>query len=354
MTVTSRALHSALVAALSVWGAFAPRPAGAHALAPSLLALHERAPGSFELTFRTPLLTARGVRLEPVLPAACTSDGAAEIANDGDARVERRLLRCGRGGRSGLTGATLAVRGLEAAGTDALVHVTFFDGRTFRAVLSPGAPRWTVPERESAARVFASYLGLGVAHLFGGIDHLLFVGGLLLVVRGRRRITLALTAFTLGHSLTLALATLGWVRARPAAIELGIAASLVLVALEAAGVHEGRRSTGASYGPAPSPGPIARSPWALCAGFGLLHGLGFAGALADVGLPGDAVPLALAGFNAGIEVAQLALAVGLTVCAVAWRSVPFVGGALEPARVAAHAIGATGIYLCLDRAVALF
>jgi hydrogenase/urease accessory protein HupE len=150
-----------------------------------------------------------------------------------------------------------------------------------------------VQPASGALQVARSYLLLGVGHILGGLDHLLFVLALLLVVRGGKRILVTITAFTLAHSLTLAAATLGWVHVPGPPVEAMIALSIVFVAGE---VVQGLRG---------SPGLTARAPWLVAFSFGLLHGLGFAGALAEVGLPQTAIPVALFTFNVGVEIGQL-------------------------------------------------
>jgi hydrogenase/urease accessory protein HupE len=143
-----------------------------------------------------------------------------------------------------------------------------------------------------AAAVLSSYVRLGVLHISTGPDHLLFVLGLVLLVVGRRRLLWTITAFTVGHSVTLSLASLGLVHIPPAPIEVAIALTLLWVAIELARDRA-------------QPTWSRRFPWALAFVFGLLHGLGFAGALAQVGLPDSEIPLALFGFNVGIEIGQL-------------------------------------------------
>jgi hypothetical protein len=312
--------------------------AQAHALAPSLLELRELSPGQIDLRWKTPLIAPRGPRVEPVLPAVCTATGPPEVGADEAAVVELTTLRCPA---DGLVGKAVGARGLEGAGTNVLLHITLLDGRVLRTVLTADSPNFVVPPRQSVGAVLAAYGRLGIVHLLTGVDHVLFVGGLLLLVRGRR-LALAITSFTLGHSVTLALASLGWISLSPPLVEVAIAGSLVSVASEAA-----RAQTGAA------PGPIARAPWRLCFAFGLLHGLGFAGALTQVGLPPNAVPLALVGFNAGIEFGQLGIVSAACTAALVMRRTRGLGLARAEA-ITAHAVGMVGIYLCLDRIAALW
>jgi hypothetical protein len=305
-------------------------PAAAHRLAPSYLELHEAPDGRFAVTWRTPELVARGARIAPVLP--CAPEGELAVAREPGAWVERWHVAC----EGGLVGRELRVDGLAGSGTDTIVHVAFADGREVRAVLSAAHPVLRVPERERALDVAAAYGRLGVAHLATGVDHALLVLGLLALLRRGRPLLAAITAFTLGHSVTLAAASLGGLRLPGPPVELAIAASLV--ALAAALSKPGASS-------------LARRPALLPFGFGLLHGLGFAGTLAEAGLPSHALPLALLSFNLGIEAGQLALvALAAPVFAALARApLPRRGFVCE---LPATALGGVGVYLALDRAAA--
>jgi hypothetical protein len=308
-------------------------PAAAHRLAPSYLELREEAPEVFAVLWRTPQLVARGARLAPVLP--CDAQGAPGAELEATALVERSRLAC----PGGLVGRELRVEGLAGSGTDAIVRIAFADGREVRSVLSAARPTLRVPERESALAVATAYVRLGVEHLATGADHALFVLGLLALLRGGRPLVLAITAFTLGHSATLAAASLGGVRLPAALVEIAIAASLVALAGALARPRAG------------APSRLVRRPALLPFGFGLLHGLGFAGTLAEAGLPGHALPLALLAFNVGIELGQLAIvALAAPVVALLARApLPRRGFVCE---LPATALGGIGVYLALDRAAA--
>ena len=283
---TWRAAGGALLVLLGV------APAAAHPLAPSLLDLRETGPGRIAVLWRRPLLLPRGAHLEPVLPARCRPTAPPVDTVEETALVARWTVDCGP---TGLAGTGVAVAGLAEAGSDALVRVALTDGRTFRAVLRPDAASFVLPPAQRRTDVAAGYLALGIEHLLTGWDHLAFVLGLVLLVKGRRRLLATITAFTLGHSVTLSLAALGLVRLPPAPIEAAIALSILVLAVELA-----RRDR---------PTVLGRRPWLMAAGFGLLHGLGFAGALAQVGLPAREIPLALVSFNTGIELGQIAFVV---------------------------------------------
>jgi hypothetical protein len=355
--------------ALRSWAAFslpllalAPS-ATAHNLAPAYLELRELARGEVAVLWKLPAVMPRGARLEPRLPCPDASSPTARA--EAEAVVFTWRLACS----GALVGQRIAVRGLADSGTDAIVRIALADGRELRAILSASEPSLVVPERERAGRVLASYGWLGVEHLWTGLDHLLFVAGLTLLLGASRRLVVAITAFTAGHSATLALAALGVVHVPQRLVEIAIAATIVALALSLAR-EAATRGASASRATDPRqpavvardgraadlrPLGIARRPALLPFAFGLLHGLGFAGALGELGLPQHAIPLALFAFNAGIELGQLA-AVAL-----------LLAGAAAPLRLAtkrresprfaalAHeaattAIGTLGVFWSLERA----
>ena len=287
-----RARRALATSALSAWGALAA-PAYAHPLAPSLLELDERPGGRIELVFRTPLVRASGADLVPILPEGCRAVGSPRIERDDRAETSRTTLDCGG---APLVGRELGVAGLRESATNALVRIELADGTRAQTVIDAERPRFTVPARASRSETLRAYLALGIRHILGGLDHLLFVAGLVLLVSSARALFATVTAFTLGHAITLSCAALGFVHPPVAAVEVAIAASVFWLALELA---ERRGSP--------------RRPARMAAGFGLLHGFGFAAALSEAGLPSVDVPLALAGFNAGIELGQLAVVAALLV-----------------------------------------
>ena len=177
--------------------------------------------------------------------------------------------------------------------TDALVRVEFADGTTWTQRLTPHRPAATIPAAESSFAVAGVYLRLGVEHILTGLDHLLFVLALLIVARKGRRLLASVTAFTVAHSVTLALAALGFARVPQQPVEAVIALSIVFMAVE---IVRGRQGYA---------GITGRSPWIVAFAFGLLHGFGFAGALSEIGLPPAHIPLALLFFNLGVELGQL-------------------------------------------------
>lgn len=320
-------------------GTLAPSDADAHPLAPSLLELRETADGRFAVRWKTSAYRPTGARLAPLLPEWCARVGD-ETTHDAGTAIERRwVVDCGA---RGLTGATLGVADLDVSRTLALLRIELADGRLVRTLLDGSRPTAVVPERESRLDVARQYLELGVEHLLTGIDHLLFVLCLCLLVRERRALLWTITAFTVGHSVTLTLATLGLVSFPQSVAETAIALSIVLLAAEllredAAGASD----TSGSW--------IRRRPWSMAFAFGLLHGLGFAGALTEVGLPQSEIPMALLTFNLGIELGQLAFV--LVVLLLAALAHPLL--ARLPARavrIPAYAIGSLAAFWFWSRA----
>ncbi|HKY93094.1 MAG TPA: HupE/UreJ family protein [Nevskiaceae bacterium] len=314
----------------------APLATQAHPLAPALLDVHETAPGRYDVLWRTSVLRAAGVDVAPRFPEGCTSGAASPVeVVEGSAVVTRWSLDCGA---SGLAGRTVTIDGLRRSGINALVRVAHADAPVAEALLDAGAPAFTVPQGGAGGAVFVPYLRLGVEHLLTGVDHLLFVTGLVLLVRRPRAVAIAVTGFTLGHSVTLALAVLGLVHFDARLTEVGIALTLLVLACEIA------RPRGEG------PSALGRHPLAMACAFGLVHGLGFAGALSAIGLPPGAIGSALLAFNLGIELAQLAVvAAWLALAAVVARVSPVTS---RPGLRAlpAYSIGTLAAYFVLQRA----
>jgi hypothetical protein len=302
-----------------------------------LLELRELEPGRVEVSLKTSSLRPTGAVLEVRLPDACVRDGAVSLAAGADSLTERFSARCGA-----LEGESIGLRGLAEMRIDALLRVEFADGRLVRAVLRGTSPMHVVPHRSAPLDVARDYAWLGAEHISSGLDHLLFVFGLLLLVGGRTgRLVATITAFTVGHSVTLCLAVLGFVRVPTGLVELAIAGSVLLLAVELA------RPLAAT------PSLLRRFPWLMAGVFGLLHGLGFAASLTQAGLPAEEVPLALFAFNLGIEAGQLAF---VWLALSAWHLYRL-SRAPRPdwMRVApVYGLGTLAAYWCFERSAALF
>jgi hydrogenase/urease accessory protein HupE len=317
--------------------------ASAHEVRPAYLELRQADPETYALLFKVP---ARGDELRLALYVSLpygTQDVITPRASfEGGAHIERRIVK--RAG--GLNGQRIAIEGLSATLTDVLVRVEGLDGTTQTERLTPTTTSFMIKPAPSVGDVAITYLTLGVEHILLGFDHLLFVLALVILVRNWRRVAITVTAFTVAHSITLAAATLGFVHVPGPPVEATIALSIMLIAAEIINARRGR------------PSLTLRWPWLVAFAFGLLHGLGFANALAEVGLPQHAIPLALLFFNLGVEMGQLAFvaAVMLLASAVQWiASQRFHAAALMRASfawidaMAAYAIGVMAAYWLIER-----
>ena len=315
-------------------------PALAHRLSPAWLGLTETEPGRYDVEWKVSVPGGLADVLEPGIPDGCRVDGRVRTYAVGDARLQHGTIVCD----GGLAGREIEVRGLRSTETDVLVRIAFADGTSFTHRLVPGAPAVTVPERSGVAAVASTYLVLGIEHILLGIDHLLFVLALLLIVRGIKRLVATITAFTVAHSITLGAATLGVANVPSAPVEATIALSILFLATELA-----RRDASAES----RPDLTIRFPWLVAFAFGLLHGFGFAGALAEVGLPQHAVPLALLFFNVGVEIGQLLFVAAALGLAYLWRRAALPAPAAW-ARAAAYVIGGIAAFWTIERTAAVF
>jgi len=193
----------------------------------------------------------------------------------------------------GLSQLPISIDGLEHTFTDVLVRIAWLDGHELVHRLMPDRPHFVVSSKEHHGKISITYFNLGLEHILLGLDHLLFVLALMLLCSGWQQLLLAVTGFTLAHSITLGAATLGHISLPQAPVEVLIALSIVFVASEILAKQRGRSSL------------ATRLPWLMALTFGLLHGLGFAGALIDIGLPQTSILLALLTFNLGVEAGQL-------------------------------------------------
>ena len=332
-----RAPAASLVAALAAM--LLASPALAHRLSPAFFGLTETAPGMYAVQWKVSIAGGLASALEPKVPQGCslTGDVRTYVVNE-DVRFQHGTMSCA----GGIGGRELEVDGLELTQTDVLLRVDYLDGSASNQRLTPAEPSVVIPERPSALEVIRTYTVLGIGHILGGVDHLLFVLALLLLVRGIGRLVATVTAFTLAHSVTLAAATLGFVHVPPAPVEATIALSILFLASELARQGaDGRADL------------TARFPWLVAFSFGLLHGFGFAGALSEVGVPQKAVPLALLFFNVGVEIGQLAFIAA--VLAIGWsvRRAAIRAPAWWP-RAAAYGIGSVAAFWVVQRTAAIF
>jgi hydrogenase/urease accessory protein HupE len=288
--------------------------------------------------------------LEPQVPDGCTVANGVRTYTLEDVRLQHATLQC----PSGLAGKSFTVQGLPQTQTDVLLRVDYLDGSSSNQRLTPEAPAVTIPERPSTFEIVQTYTVLGIEHILLGVDHLLFVLALLLLVNGFARLVATVTAFTLAHSVTLGAATLGFVHVPSAPVEAIIALSILFLASELA---RRRPLAGASAATAPARDDTAnltaRFPWVVAFAFGLLHGFGFAGALSEVGVPQQAVPLALLFFNVGVELGQVMFIA--VIFALAWLvrrlAVAMPDGSR---RAVAYGIGSIAAFWAVERTIAIF
>ena len=307
-------------------------PLSAHEVRPGFLEMTETAPLDFEVLWKVPTRNGMRLRMDPLFPDGCEATSPVDAYEVPGSLVERWSVRC----TAPLVGRALRILGLEATLTDVLVRIQAVDGSTFTARLHPSSPSWTVPETPSAGELTGAYLWLGIEHILLGVDHLLFVLGLLLLVDGPMRLLKTITAFTIAHSITLAIATFGVVLLEERAVNAAIALSILFLGVEIMRGRDGHV------------GLTGRYPWAVAFAFGLLHGLGFASALTDLGLPDGDIPIALLLFNVGVEIGQLSFVFLVLALLRATRRLDVVWPRwAEP--LPAYAIGTMGAFWFIGR-----
>ena len=264
----------------------------AHPLAPGLLAIDEIADKQFQGVWKLPKKIAAQGQLQPVFPSQCQLQEVKQALAEGTGRSLRFKLNCSEH----LVGQTIGVKGMNKRGSGVLLRIKFNDGRLIHQMLDQQNNFLVVPSKQNLFEVVARYIKLGVDHLMTGVDHILFVITLALLVGWNRQLFWTITFFTIGHSITLSTTALSNISLPSYFVEAMIALSICWAATDALKPNQ--------------QGIIRSRPWLMSGSFGLLHGMGFAGALAEIGLPQQAIFPALAAFNIGIEIGQL-LVVGL-------------------------------------------
>jgi hydrogenase/urease accessory protein HupE len=302
---------------------------------PAYLELREQKLGEFSVLWKTPMLGDARLPLNPEFSGDAKALTLVTTRSPPGAAIQQWTLR-----DPTLRGQTLRIRGLEFTMTDVLVRIEFIDGTTWVQRLTGAAPSANIPMRQSGWSVAGVYLKLGIEHILLGIDHLLFVLGLLLLVTDRWMLVKTITAFTVAHSITLALATFGYVHVSAAPLNAAIALSILFVGVEVVRSWRGETSL------------ALRHPWLVAFLFGLLHGIGFASGLVSLGLPQGDIPLALLTFNIGVEIGQLLFVAGILLLERAFRLMeirwPW------PLQYApAYVLGTSGAFWTIDRIVAM-
>ncbi len=336
MIVPPSLWRSVLVAVLALL-AFVSN-AAAHEIRPAYLQIDEIGANRYKVVWRTPLLS--GMRLPITLrfPDSVRNVTTPAERDLPDSLIETRVVETMDGS---LVGKRVDFVGLQATITDVLVRVHLLDGSVTTMMVHPSQP-WaeiaTRPERTDVAKTFVVH---GVEHILFGYDHLLFVLALMFIARSWRALLLTVTAFTAAHSITLTLATLGFVHVPGPPVEAAIAFSILLLACEIIRIQNGQSSI------------TAERPWVVAFAFGLLHGLGFAGALSALALPAGDIPLALLFFNLGVEVGQLmfiTVVIGLIAVVRLARYPSWLGR--HAFTTATYAIGAVAAFWFVERVAA--
>ena len=308
--------------------------ATAHEARPAYMQVMEIAPQRYEIVWRTPVLS--GMRLPVALRFPANTRNVTEpvLRELSDSLFERRIVETS----GSLAGTRIEIVGLQATITDALVRVQMLDGTHSTTLVRPSKPWIEIATSRSALEVAIAYLMHGIEHILFGYDHLLFVLALILIVRCGRVLLITVTAFTIAHSITLSLATLGVVHVPGPPVEATIALSILLLACEIIRSEQGQASLTAKW------------PWLVAFSFGLLHGFGFASALTEIGLPQGDIPLALLAFNVGVETGQL---IFIAVVLVALRGVRLTKLPVVVVRharlVTTYAIGIMAAYWFVER-----
>ena len=278
-------------------------PATAHEVRPAFLQIREIEPSTFDVLWKTPAQGDMRLALNAILPRECRSLGVPRTTLVNAAVVEHRRTVCD----GGISGKRIEFENLSATLTDVIVRFEPIAGSPKTLRVNGSTPHVEIPARQSMGSVASGYFLFGVEHILLGFDHLLFVLCLLMLIEGRKRLLAAITAFTVAHSITLAGTTFGWLRLASVPVEACIALSIAFLAAEIIKTRAGR------------PSSTQRRPWIAAFGFGLLHGFGFASALHDIGLPEDALPLALVSFNLGVEAGQLVFVAVVLALVGGWR-----------------------------------
>jgi hydrogenase/urease accessory protein HupE len=266
----------------------------AHETRPAYLEIKETTPNHYDVVWRTPVNAGMRLPILLILPTDAKNVIAPTTQELTDSLVERRVIDAGP---NGLAGKRIEFVGLQASITDVLVRVEMLDGRSWTTIVRPSQAWVEIAASQSRLQVAGTFIVQGIRHILFGADHLLFVLGLLLIVKNRWMLLKTVTAFTCAHSITLAIATLGYAEAPMVPLNAAIALSILFLGPEIVKSWRGETSF------------TIRHPWVVAFAFGLLHGFGFASALASAGLPRHELPLALLSFNVGVEIGQVSFVV---------------------------------------------
>ncbi len=318
-----------LLAALLI---VADRPVNAHEARPGYLELRELGPETYSYLWKRPTGGEVELALSPIIPKGCTLTAPDQQQLTVGAVVVRGTLTC----PGGLAGKTIVIEGLEGTITDVLVRLHHSDGRLESYLVRPVSPSVTFGGITTFTSRALSYVQLGIQHILLGADHLLFVLGLLLIVKDRWTLIKTISAFTVAHSITLAIATLGYARAPLPPLNAAIALSILFLGPEIVRTWKGETSF------------TIRHPWVVAFAFGLLHGFGFASGLTAMGLPKAEIPLALLLFNVGVELGQLGFVVLILLLERSFRTLEVHWPRIAE-RLPGYTVGTLGAYWFIQR-----
>jgi len=307
-----------------------------HEARPGFLEIRQTGADTYSFLWKKPSGGEVEIYIAPVIPKACRLATAGEQQLTPGALVVRSTLRC----EGGIQGKTLTIDGLESTVTDVIVRVHHADGRLESHLLKPVEPTVTLGATTTGWQRARAYVRLGVEHILLGVDHLLFVLGLLLIVSERWMLLKTITSFTLAHSITLAIATLGYASAPLAPLNAAIALSILFLGPEIVRRWRGEISL------------TIRHPWIVAFAFGLLHGFGFASGLTTMGLPQAEIPMALLLFNVGVEIGQLFFVAMIVLLERAFRTLEIRWPRLVEV-LPGYTVGCLGAYWTIQRTVVL-
>ena len=299
---------------------------------PAYLEVKEKSHNIFSAILKVPAKGDKKLNIHAQFPSDCKDTAPVSSYFIRGAYLERWSVKC----ENGLIGKTVSIKGLESTNTDLLLRLEFMNAASQSVLLTPAKYFYLVPEVASSFQIVKTYTLLGIEHILMGVDHLLFVFALLLIVKNMRRLVWTITAFTLAHSLTMAGATLGFAHLPQQPVEAIIALSILFLTMEIVHEKEGRAGIASAY------------PWIVAFIFGLVHGFGFAGALAEIGLPQQAITLALIFFNIGVEIGQLLFTVVVLILAVTLRKVRAVWPAWTH-QLPVYSIGGISAFWLIER-----
>lgn len=330
-------LRPALAVLAVLLVSLAPDVAAAHEVRPGFLELREQSDGSYSMLWKQPSGGEIEIRIAPVFPEGCRLATRDRQQVTPGALISRGTLVC----KDGLAGKSIAIAGLETTITDVLVRVHHADGRLESHVLRPASTSVTLGGVTSKGQLAWNYFGLGIEHILLGVDHLLFVLGLLLIVADRWTLVRTITAFTVAHSITLGVATLGYVSAPTLPLNVAIALSILFLGPEMVRAWRGETSF------------TIENPWVVAFAFGLLHGFGFASGLSTTGLPQSEIPFALLMFNLGVEAGQLAFVLLVLLLERSFRVLQIHWPRFAQL-LPAYTVGGLGAYWTLQRVLIMF